>query len=151
MFFHCPWPAWWCHPKLPNYACATRSSLPADQFHTETSGRFALTWYCCKILYLSEILSMVLHPRWSHAVVTWHFVVISCKQIQSHEREPEWTQPGAKVAHALLTGSFSDFVDIFFETIKFSSKWVRNMIQHIHCYTNNGKISFKLRGTLESK
>ena len=55
-FFIVPWPAWWCHPKLPNYACATRSSLPADQFHTETSDRFALTWYCCKILYLSETL-----------------------------------------------------------------------------------------------
>ena len=26
-----------------NYACATRSSLPANQFHTETSGRFAFT------------------------------------------------------------------------------------------------------------
>ena len=24
-----------------NYACATRSSLPANRFHTETSGRFA--------------------------------------------------------------------------------------------------------------
>ena len=26
-----------------NYACATRSSLPENQFHTETSGRFAFT------------------------------------------------------------------------------------------------------------
>ena len=26
-----------------NYACATRSSLPANRFHTETSGRFAFT------------------------------------------------------------------------------------------------------------
>ena len=25
-----------------NYACATRFSLPANRFHTETSGRFAL-------------------------------------------------------------------------------------------------------------
>ena len=28
----------------------------------------------------------------------WCFVVESCTQIQSHEREPEWTRPGAKVA-----------------------------------------------------
>ena len=28
-----------------NYACATRSKLPANRFHTETSGRFAFTWY----------------------------------------------------------------------------------------------------------
>lgn len=26
-----------------SYACATRSSLPADRFHTETSGRYAFT------------------------------------------------------------------------------------------------------------
>ena len=28
----------------------------------------------------------------------WHFVVVSCKQIWSYEREPEWTRSGAKVA-----------------------------------------------------
>ena len=26
-----------------HYACATRSSLPADRFHTETGGRFVFT------------------------------------------------------------------------------------------------------------
>ena len=30
--------------------------------------------------------------------LAWHFVVVSCKQIQSHEREPKWTCTGAKVA-----------------------------------------------------
>ena len=30
--------------------------------------------------------------------LAWHFVVVSCHQIQSHEREPEWTCTGAKVA-----------------------------------------------------
>ena len=29
--------------KMKHYACATRSSLPADRFHTETRGRFAFT------------------------------------------------------------------------------------------------------------
>ena len=28
----------------------------------------------------------------------WHFVVVSCKQIYSYEREREWTRSGAKVA-----------------------------------------------------
>ena len=28
----------------------------------------------------------------------WHFVVVSCKQIQSHERELEWNRSGVKVA-----------------------------------------------------
>ena len=28
----------------------------------------------------------------------WHFVLVSCKRIQSHKREPEWTHAGMKVA-----------------------------------------------------
>ena len=39
-----------------------------------------------------------LTPGW--LAPTWHFVVVSCKQIKSHEREPEWTRSGAKVAPA---------------------------------------------------
>ena len=30
----------------------------------------------------------------------WRFVVVSCKQIYSYEREPEWTRSGAKVTPA---------------------------------------------------
>ena len=37
-----------------------------------------------------------LTPGW--LATTWHFVVVSCKQIQSHERETEWTCSGTKVA-----------------------------------------------------
>ena len=37
-----------------------------------------------------------LTPGW-HAPA-WHFVVVSCKQIKSHERELEWTCSGVKVA-----------------------------------------------------
>ena len=37
-----------------------------------------------------------LTPGW--LAPAWHFVVVSCKQIQSHEREPEWTRFEAKVA-----------------------------------------------------
>ena len=37
-----------------NYAWATRSNLPANRFHTETSSRFVFTWYCCEISYRSE-------------------------------------------------------------------------------------------------
>ena len=28
----------------------------------------------------------------------WHFVLVSCKRIQSHKREAEWTRAGMKVA-----------------------------------------------------
>ena len=31
----------------------------------------------------------------------WHFVVVSCKQMSSDRREPEWTRPSAKVAPVL--------------------------------------------------
>ena len=39
-----------------------------------------------------------LTPGW--LAPAWHFLVVSCKQIQSHEREPEWTRAGVKVAAA---------------------------------------------------
>ena len=35
------------------------SSLPADRFDTETSGRFSFTCYRCVISYRSEILAPV--------------------------------------------------------------------------------------------
>lgn len=35
-------------------------------------------------------------PVWHDLV--WHFLVVSCKGIQSHKREPEWTHSGTKVA-----------------------------------------------------
>ena len=53
-----------------NYACATRSSLPANRFHTETSGRFAFAWYRCEISYRSEILAPVREPGWTQAGAT---------------------------------------------------------------------------------
>ena len=37
-----------------------------------------------------------LTPGW--LAPAWRFVVVSCKQIWSHEREPEWTHSRAKVA-----------------------------------------------------
>ena len=52
------------------YACATRSSLPADRFLTETYGRFAFTWYRCETSYRSEILAPVQQPGWTHAGLT---------------------------------------------------------------------------------
>ena len=50
-----------------NYACATRSSLPADRFHTKASVRFAFTWYPCVSSYRSEILALAVNTpltRW---------------------------------------------------------------------------------------
>ena len=37
-----------------------------------------------------------LTPGW--LAPAWHFVVVSWKQMLSHEREPDWTRGGAKVA-----------------------------------------------------
>ena len=37
-----------------------------------------------------------LAPVW--LVPAWHFVVVSCKRIQSHKRELVWTRAGMKVA-----------------------------------------------------
>ena len=71
--------------KSQHYACATRSSLPGDRFHTETVGRFGFTWYRCEISYRREILAPVQEPCWTHVggwlAPAWHFVVVSCKQI----------------------------------------------------------------------
>ena len=64
---------WWNTRVVQNrkqYACATRSSLPADRFHTEIGGRFAFTWYRCEISYQGEILTPVREPGWIHAWVT---------------------------------------------------------------------------------
>ena len=44
------------------YACATRSSPPADRFHTKTGGCFVFTRNRCKISYWSEILAPVQQP-----------------------------------------------------------------------------------------
>ena len=91
-----------CDSKLQTLCIlCTHSSLPADRFLTETGGSFAFTWYHCKISYRSEISPRYknrgeLTPGW--LAPAWHFVVVSCKQIYSHERKPEWTHSRAKVA-----------------------------------------------------
>ena len=71
-----------------NYACATRSSLPADRFHTKVSVRFAFTWYPCVSSYWSEILAPVQQPGWTQAGVDsrWHDILCW------------WSFAGAKVA-----------------------------------------------------
>jgi len=45
-------------------------------------------------------------PGW--LAPAWHLVVVSCKQIQSHEREREWTRSAAKIAPV-----FSLFINIW--------------------------------------
>ena len=50
-----------------------------------------------------------LAPVW--LAPAWHFVLVSCKRIQSHKREPEWTRARMKVApisckHPLTLGVF---------------------------------------------
>ena len=65
-----------------HYACATHSSLPADRFHTEMGGRFALNDT------YARFRTGVKFSPWCENRGE-HFVVVSCKQIESHERELE--------------------------------------------------------------
>ena len=70
-------------PNNKYYACVTRSSLPREWCHTETSDRTAFTWY----------LLSVLSYRYENIVSVWmvaklDFVLVSCERIQSHKREP---------------------------------------------------------------
>ena len=41
-----------------------------------------------------------LAPGW--LTPAWHFVLVSCKQMQSHQGEPEWTHSGVKVAPSVM-------------------------------------------------
>ena len=73
-----------------SYACATRSSLTADRFHTETRSfhvymtllrNFVSEWNS-----LSGTTTGVNSRRSDSRRHDINFVVVSCKQIQSHER-----------------------------------------------------------------
>ena len=71
-----------------NYACATRSSLPADRFHTETSGRFAFTWYRYVSSYWSEILAPVQQPGWTQAGVTRAGMTFCAGEVSPARKSP---------------------------------------------------------------
>ena len=69
-----------------------------------------------------------LTPGW--LAPAWHFVVVSCKQMLSHERELEWTRAGLKVAPvsckhpALITWSFPLLISlIIFRAYSLSAKF----------------------------
>ena len=38
------------------------------------------------------------HKNRGELAPAWHFVLVSCKRIQSHNREPEWIRAGMKLA-----------------------------------------------------
>ena len=88
-----------------HHACATRSSLPADRFHPGMGGRFASV----HDIVAKSRTGVKFSPRCGNRgelapgrlAPAWHFVVVSCKQMSSDRREPEWTRPGAKVAPVL--------------------------------------------------
>ena len=84
-----------------HYACASRSSLPADQFHTEKCGRFAFTWYRCEISNRSEILAPVQQPGW--LALAWHFVVVSCNKCRAMRGNRSELAPARKspLCHSL--------------------------------------------------
>jgi len=61
-----------------------RQLIPADQFHTETGGCLAFAWYRWRFR-----IGVKFSPRYNNRgelkpgllAPTWHFVVVSCKQI----------------------------------------------------------------------
>ena len=77
------------------YICTTRSSPPADRFHTETGGRFAFTWYRCDISYWSEILAgpsatigVNLRRGESHLhEILWWYHVKRCRAMRRNRSE----------------------------------------------------------------
>ena len=95
-----------------NYACATRSSLPRDQFTPKRVAVPCLHDTSMSFRSGTKILSRYsnrdeFNPVW--VVPVWDFGSVSCKQIQSHKREPGWTHTGMKVIpvsckHPLIWG-----------------------------------------------
>ena len=102
-----------------NYACATLSILPANRQSLSQSPRafWERDWqtdFTPKRVVVSRLHDTVAKSRTGvkfsprcenrgeltpgRLAPAWHFVVVSCKQMQSYEREPEWTRPDAKVA-----------------------------------------------------
>ena len=97
-------PMWlWRHIELDikDCACATCFRHPGECFHAGANSRTAFTWHWNEFLYQNENFTLVqllgeVAPVCLARV--WDFVLISCKRIQSHKKEPERTCNGMKVA-----------------------------------------------------
>ena len=87
-----------------DWVANTSHALPVPVYrHPISHGNewsFRVTWYRCTGVKFSlrennrgELTTVWLAP-------TWHFVVVSCKQIQSNKKKPGLTRAGAKVAPA---------------------------------------------------
>ena len=121
-FFIVPWPTWWCHPKLPNYAALPIPVYQQTNFTLKQVVVSHLHHTVAKFCTWVKFSLWDYWPGWTHAGVTWHFVVVSCKQIQSHGNQSELV-PAQKLpkchvntpkllVRVLLTCNFFDFVDI---------------------------------------
>ena len=107
---------WWLGHFIPcwidkKYACATRSSLPANRFHTETSGLFAFTWYRCEISYRSEMLAPVRVPGCTHSWVLWWYHVNKCIAMRGNRSElvPARKSPRCHVNTSLQSCNSANF------------------------------------------
>ena len=79
-----PVPVYWQTNFTPKRVVVSRLHDPAAKFRTGVK-------FSPRYKNRAELTQGWLTPA-------WHFGVVSCKQIWSHEREPEWTHSGAKVA-----------------------------------------------------
>ena len=99
-------PTWlWRHIGLnvEDCACATRSRLPGEWFHAGANGRNAFTMYDIRMSFRTGMKMSLRYSNRSELALVWlaplwDFVLVSCKRIQSHKRELEWTCTEMKVA-----------------------------------------------------
>ena len=84
------------------------------------------TWYCCEILYLSEILAPVQQPGWP--APAWHFVVVS---FVNKCRAMKGTHSGTKVAPVSCKNPL---------TISFSFTTFKIDLQRGRCHLDNPHI-----------
>ena len=109
-FFIIPRPTFFFWPTC--WSWQSHLGLPANRFHTETSGRFVFTWYRCKISYRSDILAPVREPGWTHGDwrrhdILWWYHVNKCRAMRGNQSEiaPARKLPRCRVNTPLLYGS----------------------------------------------
>ena len=98
------------HLMLIKYTCNSKSQALRMRYLFQSTGRrishrngrsFRVYMIPLRDFVPEWNLAPVQEPEWTQPgwlEPAWHFVVVSCKQIQSHEREPQWTRSGTKVA-----------------------------------------------------
>ena len=86
---------------------------------------------------MKSSLGFANRPGWTSFGVThsvWHFLMVSCKRIQSHKIEPEWTRLGTKVLVARVESSLRPLKPIL-SLFSVTYSWMQGSfwLFHYHC------------------